>query len=96
MNGTITPELDKQLAEMIRNHPCNKVAAEINAQAQRTIARTQATVAAASKIKVPQEALDNAAQASAKAKAIAADTNARLERLSAATAAAAAIKVSFE
>ena len=96
MNGTISPELDKQLAEMIRNHPGNRTAAEANAQIQQSIARTQAAIDGASKIKPNQEALDNAAKASAKAKAIAADTNARLEALSAATAAAAAIKISFK
>lgn len=96
MNGTISPELDKQLAQMIRNHPSNRTATEANAQIQQSIARTQAAIEGASKIKVPQEALDNAAQASAKAKAIAADTNARLQRLSEATAAAAAIKISFK
>jgi len=96
MNGTINPELDKKLAEMIRNHPGQKTAAEANAQLQKSIASTQAAIEGASKIKPNQEALDNAAKASATAKAIAADANARLERLSAATAAAAAIKISFK
>lgn len=95
MNG-ISPELDRAIADMIRNHPAQQKAAAISAQAQQSIARTNAAVEAASKIRPNQEALDNAAQASAKAKAIAADTNARLQRLSEATAAAAAIKISFK
>ena len=94
MNG-ISPELDKKLADMIRNHPGQIVAAEANAQAQQSLKRTQAAIEGASKVKVSQEALDNAAKASAKAKAIAADTNAKLEKLSTATAAAAAIKINF-
>lgn len=79
MNGTISPELDKQLADMIRNHPAQKTAAELNAQVQQNIAHTNAAVEAARKIKVPQEELDKVAQASAEAKAMAADMNARLE-----------------
>ena len=69
MNG-ISPELDKKLADMIRNHPGQIVAAEANAQAQQSLKRTQAAIEGASKVKVSQEALDNAAKASAKAKAL--------------------------
>lgn len=96
MNGTISPELDKQLADMIRNSQGQKVAAEANAQAQQSLARTQAAIEGASKIKVPQEALDSAAKASAKAKEVALQANDYLSNLSAATAAAAAIKISFK
>lgn len=94
--ANITPELDRQLAEMIRNHPGQKVAAEANAQMQQSLARTQAAIEGASKIRVPQEALDDVARASAAANAAALDANARLARISAATAAAAAIKISFK
>lgn len=96
MNGTISPELDRKIADMIRNHPGQKVAADINAQMQQSLARTQVAIDGASKVKIPQEALDNAAKASAAGKAAAADTNATLERISAATAAAAAIKVNIK
>ena len=71
--ANISAELDQKLAEMIRNHPANALAAKINADAKATIARTNAAVKAASKIKPDEEVLAHVADQSTKAKAIAAE-----------------------
>ena len=90
---TISPELDKKIAEMIRNHPAQKQAAAIAAQAKATIARTNSAIEAGAQIRPSQETLDAVAQSSARAKAIAAESNERLARIQAATASAASIKI---
>ena len=96
MNSTITPELDAKLADIIRNSPAWKKTEEINADVQKCVARTDAAVEAASKVKIDQEALDDIAKQSAACREIAVETNDRVKKMDAAIENAANIKVNPE